>query len=84
MTRLHDQSVSGRLVLLRQIDVDRYVGCAVFDAAFGACLKTAIRNRLAPNANGPISFVRMAFAADRPCGLDILEVRLASQRAAEP
>jgi hypothetical protein len=66
------------------IDVDRYVGCAVFDAAFGRCLKAAIRNRLSPDAAGPVSSVRLAFAADHACGIEVLEVSLAGKPAPKP
>jgi hypothetical protein len=66
------------------IDVDRFVGCAVFDAAFGKCLKAAIRDRLAPDATGPVSWVRLAFAADHPCGIKVLEVSLARKPAPKP
>lgn len=66
------------------IDLDRYVGCAVFDAAFGRCLKAAIRSRLSPDAAGPVSSVRLAFAADRACGIEVLEVRFASKPDPEP
>jgi hypothetical protein len=66
------------------IDVDRFVGCAVFDAAFGRCLKAAIRNRLSPGAAGPVSSVRLAFAADHACGIEVLEVSLAGKPAPKP
>jgi hypothetical protein len=66
------------------IDLDRFVGCAVFDAAFGKCLKAAIRSRLSPDATGPVSSVRLAFAADHPCGIEVLEVSLAGKPAPKP
>lgn len=63
------------------IDLDRYVGCAVFDASFGQCLKAAIQSRLAPDADGAVSSARLAFASDRACGIEVLEVGFADRPA---
>jgi len=63
------------------IDLDRYVGCAVFDASFGRCLKAAIQSRLAPDADGAVSSARLAFASDQACGIEVLEVRFVGRPA---
>jgi hypothetical protein len=66
------------------VDVDRYQACAIFDAAYRRCLQDAIRSRAlsgAPDSAGRVSSARLAFAADRPCGIEVLEVSLATDTA---
>ena len=65
------------------IDLHQYIGCAVFDVAFGRCLKAAIQD-FRPDATGSVESARLAFAADQPCGIKVLEVRLATKSAPEP
>jgi len=65
------------------VDIDRFVGCAVFDAAFARCLKAAISRHLGPEAMGQVASVQLAFAADHPCGIEVLDVSLAGTRASK-
>jgi hypothetical protein len=64
------------------IDLDQYIGCAVFNAAFGRCLKTAIQGY--PGAAGSVSSASLAFAANQACGVEVLGVVLAPKHAPEP
>jgi hypothetical protein len=66
------------------IDLNRYYGCAIFDDAYRRCLLSAIRRRALLDARSPeghVSFVRLAFAAGSPCGVNVLEVKLAQNAA---
>ena len=63
------------------IDLNQFIGCAVFDAEFGRCLKDAIRSRSRPDAPGPVSSVRLAFAAGQACGIEVSDVRYAARPA---
>ena len=66
------------------IDLNRYPACAVFDGAYRRCLMDAIRSRAwldAPGSEGRVSFARLAFAAGSPCGVRVLEVKLAHHAA---
>ena len=66
------------------LDLDRYQACAMFDAAYSRCLQDAIRTRAlsgAPHSAGRISSARLAFVADRACGIEVLEVTLATNAA---
>jgi hypothetical protein len=60
------------------IDLNQFIGCAVFDAAFGRCLKAAIGSRIRPDAPGPVSSARLAFAAGQACGIEVLDVQYAA------
>jgi hypothetical protein len=69
-----------------RIALDRYRAGAVFDGDYGRCLQRAIRSRAlsdAPQGVGPIT-ARLAFAADRPCGIEVLEVFHATDPDAKP
>jgi hypothetical protein len=66
------------------IDLGQYIACAVFDAAFSMCLRREIQSHVAPGATGSVSIVTLAFAADRACGIEVREVRLAPQPIPEP
>jgi len=65
------------------INLDQYIACAVFDAAFGRCLKAAIESKVPPGATGSVSMAQLAFAADQPCGIEVLSVRLGRKSAPE-
>jgi hypothetical protein len=65
------------------INLDQYIACAVFDAAFGRCLKAAIESKVPPGAAGSVSMARLAFAADQPCGIEVLYVQLDRKSAPE-
>jgi hypothetical protein len=63
------------------IDLDRYRACAMFDAAYGRCLQDAIRSRALSGAShsaGRVSSATLAFSIDRPCGIEVLEVSIAT------
>jgi hypothetical protein len=62
------------------VDLNRYRACAMFDAPYRRCLQDAIRAWAlsgAPHTEGRVSSASLAFAADRPCGIEVLEVTLA-------
>ena len=64
------------------IDLDHYQACAMFDAAYSRCLQDAIRTRAlsaAPHSAGRVSSALLAFARDRPCGIEVLEVTVATK-----
>jgi hypothetical protein len=66
------------------IDLNRYPGCAIFDDTYRRCLLAAIRMRALldnPDSEGRVSSVRLAFAAGSPCGINVLEVKLAHNAA---
>jgi len=62
------------------IDLSRYQACALFDLGFRHCLKNAIlaRASAAPAHSGRVRSARLAIAADRPCGIEVLEVSFAA------
>lgn len=69
------------------IELERYRAFAVFDIAYRRCLMEAIRGRALSRSLRPgdhISAVRLAFTADRPCGIEVLEVSLANNSVPEP
>jgi hypothetical protein len=66
------------------IDLNQFIACAVFDAAFGRCLKAAIRRSIPPGAMGAVSSVHLAFNADCACGIEVLKVQLARQPVPQP
>jgi len=62
------------------IDLSRYQACALFDLGFRHCLKNAIlaKASAAPAHSGRVRSARLAIAADRPCGIEVLEVSFAA------
>ena len=63
-----------------RVDLSRYHAAALFDRAFGRCLQEEIRKHAiskASDSGGRVRTARLAFAAHRPCGIEILEVSLA-------
>ena len=62
------------------IDLTRYRASAVFDIGYRRCLQDAIRSRAAAEAkaSGRVLTARLAFRTDRPCGIEVLEVSLAT------
>jgi len=69
------------------IDLERYRAYAVFSIVYRRCLMEAIRDRALARGlrpGGRVSAVRLAFTADRPCGVEVLEVSLANKSVPEP
>jgi hypothetical protein len=65
------------------IDLDHYEACAMFDDAYRHCLYAAIRTRALSNHLGSARRVSalLAFAADRPCGIEVRRVWAATTAA---
>jgi hypothetical protein len=63
------------------IDLNQYQACAVFDLSFRACLKNAILAKAfsTPAHSGSVRSARLAIAAGRPCGIEVLEVSFAAR-----
>ena len=54
----------------------------MFDAAFRRCLQDAIRDRalsVAPRVDVRVTSAKLAFALQRPCGIEVVEVSLATK-----
>jgi hypothetical protein len=69
------------------IVLERYQAFAVFNIGYRVCLIDAIRERALSRGlrpGGRVSAVRLAFTADRPCGIEVLEVSFANQSVPEP
>ena len=67
------------------IELRRYRASAVFDIAYRRCLQDAIHSRAVSDAkSGRVSGARLAFVADRPCGVEVLEVSLAANPPSAP
>jgi hypothetical protein len=60
------------------IDLDAFRACAMFDISYRRCLQSAIRGRVPGTFTGHVSAARLAFRADRPCGVEVLDVSLAA------
>jgi hypothetical protein len=58
------------------LDLDSFRACAIFDISYRRCLQTAIRGLIQPGSSGSIASARLMFRADRPCGVEVLEVSL--------
>jgi hypothetical protein len=59
------------------IRLDRYRAAALFDIGYRKCLQDAIASApggVPPGVSAQIRGARLAFAADRPCGVAVLEV----------
>jgi hypothetical protein len=63
------------------LDLDAFRACAIFDMSYRRCLQTAIRGRVPASFSGHVSAARLAFRADRPCGVEVLDVSLAADAA---
>jgi hypothetical protein len=63
------------------IDLDRYRACALFEPSFQRCIKQAILEWAAnnPNRSGNVTSAKLAIAAGRPCGVEVIEVSFASR-----
>jgi len=69
------------------ITLERYRAYAVFNILYRHCVINAIREQArarGPRSGGRVSAVRLAFMADRPCGIKVLEVSLANQSVPQP
>jgi hypothetical protein len=60
------------------LDLDAFRACAIFDMSYRRCLQTGIRGRVPATFSGHVSAARLAFRADRPCGVEVLDVSLAA------
>jgi hypothetical protein len=60
------------------LDLDAFLACAIFDISYRRCLQSAIRSRVPATFSGHVSAARLAFRADRPCGVEVLDVSLAA------
>ena len=63
------------------LDLKDFDVCAVFDHAYAKCLQQAIRDRASLANDGPkrqVQSVRLAFAAGKQCGVDILGLTMAT------
>jgi hypothetical protein len=60
------------------LDLSAYLACALFDISYRHCLQSAIRGRVPAAFSGHVSAARLAFRADRPCGVEVLDVSLAA------
>ena len=58
------------------LDLDAFRACAIFDMSYRRCLQGAIRGRVPAAFSGHVSAARLAFRADRPCGVEVLNVWL--------
>ena len=60
------------------LDLNAYLACAIFDISYRHCLQSAIRGRVPATFSGHVSAARLAFRADLPCGVEVLDVSLAA------
>jgi hypothetical protein len=60
------------------LDLEAFRACAIFDMSYRRCLQGAIRGRVPATFSGHVSAARLAFRADRPCGVEVLDVSLAA------
>jgi hypothetical protein len=60
------------------LDLDAFRACAIFDMSYRRCLQGAIRGRVPATFSGHVKAARLAFRADRPCGVEVLDVSLAA------
>jgi hypothetical protein len=60
------------------LDLDAFRACAIFDMSYRRCLQSAIRGRVPATFSGHVSAARLAFRADQPCGVEVLDVSLAA------
>jgi len=60
------------------LDLDAFLACAIFDVSYRHCLQSAIRSRIPAAFAGHVSAASLAFRADRPCGVEVLDVSLAA------
>ena len=58
------------------LDLDAFRACAIFDMSYRRCLQGAIRGRVPATFSGHVKAARLAFRADRPCGVEVLDVSL--------
>jgi hypothetical protein len=58
------------------LDLDAFRACAIFDMSYRHCLQSAIRGQVPATFSGHVSAARLAFRADRPCGVEVLAVSL--------
>ena len=60
------------------LDLEAFRACAIFDMSYRRCLQGAIRGRVPATFSGHVSAARLAFRADQPCGVEVLDVSLAA------
>jgi hypothetical protein len=58
------------------LDLDAFQACAVFDISYRRCLQSAIRGQVPAAFSGRVAAARLAFNADRRCGVEVLDVSL--------
>lgn len=58
------------------LDLDGFLACAIFEISYRRCLQSAIRDRVPSTFSGRVSAARLAFNADRRCGVEVLDVSL--------
>jgi hypothetical protein len=69
------------------IALNRYRAGALFDIGYRRCLQDAIGRASEikrPGTPARVLAARLAFAADRPCGIEVLEVSLGNQVVRDP
>jgi hypothetical protein len=60
------------------LELDAFLACAIFDISYRRCLQSVIRGGVPAAFPGRVSAARLAFRADRPCGVEVLDVSLAA------
>jgi hypothetical protein len=69
------------------VALDRYRAGALFDIGYRRCLQNAVADaagRQRPGALAEVLGARLAFAVDRPCGVEVKEVSLGNGPVREP